>query len=818
MNDVSALDVNLTAHELKERTFLLGNKQAFSLCLPATSGVTDAFLHPHKWFGAYLYGRKFLEGQVVRASRIHEHVLASGSQIGFRLGLSTATRTHSVEGARLTEEFFVPDGVQGIVCTLAGDADFIVEPEFDMRFYRALHTATHTYTLDMRDDVALIGNTLPGGTYDDLTETFLPDPTRDSTHLYAAVGATGEGAWIEALRSEQRPRHKRFRKDQGRYASIDGAAPEGARHDHAPLWRESRSTVYGPIRVHLPHGGSVLYGFGGTLDEAVSALDTLRRRPEELRAEKAARMQALLDQAPLITGDARLDTAYAHVLARLMDALVARKAAAEDTVLDRPVTMILAGNQYFHDSWKRDENIALGFLLTLGFHDLARSVIQDTWQLQDPVTGRLPQRIRAGEAPPYHSSDGTLWALVRLFQYWRCTGDDSLLREKLPMVMRFFEQSLPRCINGLLPSGRTTNPEYLWETWMDTEHTPRHGFPVEIQILWIACLRAFRPIVRDEEALLETRMEHAESSAWEALERYHTRGVLADSLDEDLQVRDLITPNAFFSFGVGVDLGPEVERSMRAVGKQQLAGSQGIMTLAPADWDRVFPADFLNNARHVRGRRMRSVGKFNYHRGVEWNWLAQFFVRAELKYGEADTAFQTYVRPQVESVLERAGIGGISELHDLDGSRGPEYQAWSMSGFLESLHAFAGVRIDVPDRLIMVEPHLPQRWPDLRIRKWYGTTPLDLHISHDARLRVVRLDFPEGGVADANVEIVLGIPPRRKLDTIDIRIDGIPQSPHVTVEPMPGTERSRVRVRLPAYGRIEVVAGLRRVTSRALSA
>jgi hypothetical protein len=176
------------------------------------------------------------------------------------------------------------------------------------------------------------------------------------------------------------------------------------------------------------------------------------------------------------------------------------------------------------------------------------------------------------------------------------------------------------------------------------------------------------------------------------------------------------------------------------------------------------------------------------------------------------------VRPQVESVLERAGIGGISELHDLDGSRGPEYQAWSMSGFLESLHAFAGVRIDVPDRLIMVEPHLPQRWPDLRIRKWYGTTPLDLHISHDARLRVVRLDFPEGGVADANVEIVLGIPPRRKLDTIDIRIDGIPQSPHVTVEPMPGTERSRVRVRLPAYGRIEVVAGLRRVTSRALSA
>jgi len=72
----------------------------------------------------------------------------------------------------------------------------------------------------------------------------------------------------------------------------------------------------------------------------------------------------------------------------------------------------------------------------------------------------------------------------------------------------------------------------------------------------------------------------------------------------------------------------------------------------------VFPPEFLGDRRHVRGRRMRSVGKFNYHRGVERNWLSRFFVEAELKYGEPDVAFRTYLRSQVGACLAEGGIGG----------------------------------------------------------------------------------------------------------------------------------------------------------------
>jgi len=102
----------------------LGNKRAFSLTLPAAPGLTDGLLHPHKWFGAYLYARKFFEGQLVRASGQRTHLLNHRVQTGFTMDLTSARREYQIEGRACSEEFFVPDGVQGFVSTLVGDVDF----------------------------------------------------------------------------------------------------------------------------------------------------------------------------------------------------------------------------------------------------------------------------------------------------------------------------------------------------------------------------------------------------------------------------------------------------------------------------------------------------------------------------------------------------------------------------------------------------------------------------------------------------------------------------------------------------------------------
>jgi hypothetical protein len=310
-------------------------------------------------------------------------------------------------------------------------------------------------------------------------------------------------------------------------------------------------------------------------------------------------------------------------------------------------------------------------------------------------------------------------------------------------------------------------------------------------------------------------MGEAESAAWSALQRFQVRGMPADSLDEHGQVRDLITPNPYFCFGVGLDLGAEVERSMRRMGRRQLAGSQGILTLAPEDWGRVFSAEFLSDRRHVRGRRMRSIGKFNYHRGVEWNWLSQFFVQAELKYGEPGVAFRRYLRAQVNAALDRGGVGGISELYDLSGTRGPEFQAWSMAGFLESLHAFAGVRIDVPERRIVVDPQLPEEWPLLSVRKWYGSVPFDIRYRREPDGIALTIEFPWGEAPDAQIDLSLVLPARHAVAYLDICLDAEPQAPDWITQQIPGTDQTRMRVSLPAGVRLDITAQWKRAAGRA---
>jgi hypothetical protein len=203
---------------------------------------------------------------------------------------------------------------------------------------------------------------------------------------------------------------------------------------------------------------------------------------------------------------------------------------------------------------------------------------------------------------------------------------------------------------------------------------------------------------------------------------------------------------------------------------------------------------------------------------VEWNWLTQFFVQAELKFGEPSVAYQKYVRRQVEAALRSAGIGGISELFDLTGTRGPEFQAWSMSGFLEALHAFAGVRIDVPGGRISVEPQLPEQWPYLTVRKWYGATPFDITCRRSGELLTVEFEFPWGEPPQAELEISLLLRERRVVDSIEVRQDGVPVVARWTVEAAAAPDRERVRCSLAPAQRVTIELSTRKRSRTALTA
>jgi hypothetical protein len=110
---------------------------------------------------------------------------------------------------------------------------------------------------------------------------------------------------------------------------------------------------------------------------------------------------------------------------------------------------------------------------------------------------------------------------------------------------------------------------------------------------------------------------------------------------------------------------------------------------------------------------MVSVGIYNYHRGIEWLWLNQFFVAGELCYGDAATAYRTYLQGQVHATLNETGVGGLAELHDAHGSLGADFQAWSMAGFVTSLHEFIGVEVDAPARRLRALPSTPDEWTEI---------------------------------------------------------------------------------------------------------
>jgi hypothetical protein len=111
---------------------------------------------------------------------------------------------------------------------------------------------------------------------------------------------------------------------------------------------------------------------------------------------------------------------------------------------------------------------------------------------------------------------------------------------------------------------------------------------------------------------------------------------------------------------------------------------------------------------------------------VEWLWLNQFMVEGELECGDAETAYQLYLRGQVESALHRTAVGGLSELYDINGPLGADFQAWSMAGFVASLHAFSGIDLDAIERRVRVRPDPPADWTRYSCRRQVGTTRFDL--------------------------------------------------------------------------------------------
>jgi glycogen debranching enzyme len=782
--------IHLEGHQMRARAFLLGNEGGMVLHLPVELNVQARTILPSKWFGVSEFGRKYLEVSRIWFERAGRRTLLSReNQVGFDQDLIEAVRIFEVDGASVRQRYFVPNRLAGLVMTLESDrpATFVVEPQFDMRYYQSFNTEFGGYA-------AHIVNGPAGPSLE--VENEIQGPAQDGRpgkpwKFHATVRTVGGTGSVQLLPAEHRLVQRTYLKDEHREKLIHKAYAETHElsPDEAPIWDSYTNTVYVPAQITADSPATFIYSFDENAERAQRLAARIESEGTQLFRKSEASATHFLEGALFRTGDAEIDLAYNQTMVRFNSALVARdvivwfndggqrnsldgirRALTQHATVsgngDREtLTAIFAGDKYFLDAWKRDENISLeALLLMANDYETVRIILDDTWQYQDQRTGRLPHIIRPVEPLVYFSSDGTLWALQRLWQYTQVSGDASLLDEKYPMVEHFFKASLPFVRRGLLPSGGIIRRSYLWETWEDTAFTPRDGYPVEIELLWLTVLRDYLSTIQARDSELAARLEETLEQGRSTFERFLLDGYVADSLDYDFIPRELLTPNGYLAFAIGYPLPEALGREMVLTARRQLAGSVGVKSLAPRDWPKVFSEEFLNDPANIHDGNMASVGIYNYHRGIEWLWLNPFMVAGELLYGDADHAYNLYVRGQVRSVLEKSGVGGLDELSDFHGPLGADFQAWSMTGFTASLRQFVGVSIDAIEKRVRIQPRLPSSWPELLSRHRVEKCIFDVEVRRledGGRLTVVDShDHVPGGYT---IEIALMDPHRDRV-------------------------------------------------------
>jgi predicted glycogen debranching enzyme len=352
---------------------------------------------------------------------------------------------------------------------------------------------------------------------------------------------------------------------------------------------------------------------------------------------------------------------------------------------------IVAGYPWFVE-WGRDTMIALpGLTLNTGREADAMAILAN--YAKHERDGLIPNFLADDGSlrHAYNSVDASLWFFRATQAYASHTGDwEGVCRELGPSLGRIVDAYL----EGRVPHARLENG-LIWAgdaqtqlTWMDAKSrgqavTPRYGFAVELNSLWLNGLYFLQELAEKTDFVLDPRAvaEFAAGSDrfakvfWNARYRW-----LADCVNENGQDCSL-RPNQLYA--VALPFSPINKSQQQAVVKaarEHLATPCGLRTLSPEDprYVGIYQGD--GDTRDAA-----------YHQGTVWGWLAGPYVEASLVVARnpQKTAgdLLNYFSPLWGDHLREAGISGIAEIFDGDAphrARGCITQAWSVAEALRA--------------------------------------------------------------------------------------------------------------------------------------
>ena len=386
------------------------------------------------------------------------------------------------------------------------------------------------------------------------------------------------------------------------------------------------------------------------------------------------------------------------------------QAARQFVVRRDPGKTVIAGYPWFLD-WGRDSLICARGLLAAGMVDEVRQLLLTFAKFEE--NGTLPNTIHGNDVSNRDTSDAPLWFAVVCAELARTVKSDfyatpvdgrRTIRDVLASIAENYSTTTPNGIRMDSDSALIWSPAHF--TWMDTNFpagTPREGYPVEIQALWIALLRQLE-VISDSPSQVRWRgLAERATVSFEKLFWLEDKGWLADVLlgpsrviARDATASDALRPNCLFSVTFGLVKGSRARRCVAAA-KKYLAVPGAMRSLAPLPVS--VPLPVFSNAGSLINDPVepywpRYEGdedtrrKPAYHNGTAWTWTFPVFCEALARAWdlapEAVAAAKSYLA-SAEGVLGIGCLGQIPEIMDGDAPHaqcGCDAQAWGVTEFL----------------------------------------------------------------------------------------------------------------------------------------
>lgn len=458
--------------------------------------------------------------------------------------------------------------------------------------------------------------------------------------------------------------------------------------------------AYSPGWFELPMGRDASCSLTVTSEQDEPA----PRAIETFEAERLRRNDAALERTGLAAGDA-----LGRQLALAVQAFVARR--------DEGKTVI-AGYPWFLD-WGRDSLICARGMLAVGMREEVRQLLITFGRFAE--TGTLPNTIHGQDASNRDTSDAPLWYGVvcedflqpeisgtvpdaeagRSFYETRVDAESRTIADVLREIGTGYVRGTPNGIRMDAGSALIWSPSHF--TWMDTNYpaaTPREGYPVEIQVLWIRLLRQLARLGTATERDHWTALARQAETSFERLFWLEERGYLADVLNarrgepaETAVPDNALRSNYLFAVSLGLLTGGRARRAVEAA-RRHLVVPGALRSLAPLPVSPSLPV-YRHDGTLLNDPQFPYFGRYEgdedtrrkpaYHNGTAWTWTFPSFCEALARAWDfspqAIAAAKGYLG-SVDRLLAEGCRGQLPEIVDGDAphlQRGCDAQAWGVT-------------------------------------------------------------------------------------------------------------------------------------------